>query len=399
MGAKLAKIRSRLGWVSGYGGLQLVSLVGQFLISYFVIVYSSQYIWGEVVSCLIVLNLAAMLCNWGQNTYLLREFSKTPMNIAQLWQESFTTRLVFFVATGLIFLFLYKDDFELYIYLCLWLFAIFIIRSVEPLNLYFRAFKWLIFLECISLAIFGVLFYWSIDNISPLLLVKLYVIWSWFRALGYLVFYKKTIFSVLKWRFSLMFLKGAFPFFIPAMVGFVQSRIDLYGVAYYLPKKTLGEYQIFFKYLMLFIVGLRIVISPFLKTIYRLPFKSLTRLSKQAFLAGIFLTGPIIIALYFILPWVYGIRFSVYLYIAGYLMLVPFFGYALQTHLLIKHHLETKMAWGFFWGACCNLICNYLLIPTYGALGAIISTAIVQWLLLIGFSYLVKTIRINNEVT
>ena len=52
---------------------------------------------------------------------------------------------------------------------------------------------------------------------------------------------------------------------------------------------------------------------------------------------------------------------------------------------------EKQLVWVFLGAAMVNLCCNYCLIPTYGALGAITSTAIVQWLLILVFGQLIRS--------
>lgn len=383
------KQQRRLGWIVAYGLHQILPPLGQFLISYFVIRFNSEAAWGKVVDYLIFVNLSILFFNWGQNTYLLRAFSQNAQRIGLVWQESLASRLVLLFLVQIAGLYFFYDNSWNGIALFCWLLGTFLVRSFDPLHIYTRKLKGALSVEGLAfLSTFFILFcYRNALNLG--LVLALYAFLAMLKAIAYAFFYRKIVLENWQGRFSKAFLVGAFPFFIPAMIGFIQSRIDLYGVAYHLPKDTLGGYQVFFKVLSLFILGNRIIISPFLKNIYRMPNEALQRMNRLMLLIGILGTAPIITLFYYLLPLVYGIHFSVWMYVMGYLTIVPFFGYAIQTHQLIKMEREKQLVWVFLGAAMVNLCCNYCLIPTYGALGAITSTAIVQWLLFLVFGRLV----------
>lgn len=383
------KQQRRLGWIVAYGLHQILPPLGQFLISYFVIRFNSEAAWGEVVDYLIFVNLSILFFNWGQNTYLLRVFSQNAQRIGIAWQESLASRLVLLFLVQIAGLYFFYDNSWNGIALFCWLLGTFLVRSFDPLHIYTRKLKGALSVEGLAfLSTFFVLL-WNRNALSLGLILALYAFLAMLKAIAYAFFYRKIVLENWQGRFSKAFLVGAFPFFIPAMIGFIQSRIDLYGVAYHLPKDTLGGYQVFFKVLSLFILGNRIIISPFLKNIYRMPNEALQRMNRLMLLIGILGTAPIIMLFYYLLPLVYGIHFSVWMYVMGYLTIVPFFGYAIQTHQLIKMEREKQLVWVFLGAAMVNLCCNYCLIPTYGALGAITSTAIVQWLLFLVFGRLI----------
>ncbi len=386
----MAKIKQRLAWIAGNALHQGLAPLSQFLVSFFVIFFASKQTWGEVVEYLLIMNLAVMFINWGQHTYLLREFSQHSQKIAAIWQTSIQSRKLLLWPILLYFTLEYYNEKELLLYLILWLTGVFIFRSYDPLHVYTRRFRIPILIDIFSLVLMvGWLWIWR-QEITVLTLLQLYVFQAWIKAIGYSLFYQKTVWKKQKGSFQISFFRAAFPFFIPAMIGFVQSRIDLYGVAYYLTEKELGEYQIFFKILMLFVLASRIGISPFLKNIYRMPTAALQRLSRFSLALAILLIAPALFLISCLLPVVYDIRFSWKIYLAAYLMLVPFFGYVIQTHQLIKARQEKQMVFAFLGAACFNLCSNCFLIPNYGALGAIVSTALVQWVLWLVFSRMLQ---------
>lgn len=384
------KQQQRLGWIVTYGLHQILPPLGQFLISYFVIRFNSEAAWGQVVDYLIFVNISILLFNWGQNTYLLRTFSQNAQKIEVAWQESLGSRLILLLLVQGIAIYFFSDNYWNLSLLILWLLGTFLVRSFDPLHIYTRKHKGAVSIETLGLAITFFVLIINQNALSISLILGLYALLAIVKSVAYAIFYRDLVLKNWQWRFSKTFLIGAFPFFIPAMIGFIQSRVDLYGVAYYLPKETLGAYQVFFKVLSLFVLGNRIIMSPFLKNIYRMPDKALQRMNRLMFLIGIVGTAPLMLLFYYLFPFVYGIHFSVWMYVMGYLTIVPFFGYAIQTHHLIKMKREKQLVWVFLGAAIVNLCCNYYLIPTHGALGAITSTAIVQWLLFTVFGSLIK---------
>lgn len=392
-----SKQQQRLGWIVAYGLHQILPPLGQFLISYFVVRFNSEAAWGEVVEYLIFVNLSILFFNWGQNTYLLRVFSQNVQKIAIAWQESISSRLMLLLFVQFVAGYFFLINSWSLLPLCIWLLGTFIVRSFDPLHIYTRKLKGAVSVEGIGLVLTFLILWINRNTLGLELILYLYALLSILKAVLYAFFYRKLVLEDFQWRFNWAFLKGAFPFFIPAMIGFIQSRIDLYGVAYYLPKDTLGAYQVFFKVLSLFILGNRIIVSPFLKNIYRMPSKGLQRMSRLMFWVGILGTAPVIFIFYYLLPLVYGIHFSVWMYLMGYLVVVPFFGYAIQTHHLIKIKEEKQLVWVFLAAAIANLGCNYWLIPDYGALGAISSTAIVQWLMFVVFMLLIRYHNNNQK--
>lgn len=390
MDKKLNKIFARLAVVSGYAVYQFLSIIGQFLISYFVIKYHSEALWGEVVEHLLFVNLATMFFTWGQNTYLVRVMSRDTLGIGVHWQESLLTRSVLLFIVLLMVGIFYWNKPILIIYISLWLIFSYLYHSIDPIHLFIKTFEIPIFIELLSLGSFILLFYWNIHQLSALLIIQFYIVLSFIKTIGLMLFYRATLFKISSWHFNPPFFAAALPFFLPAMIGFVQSRMDLYGVAYYLPEKTLGAYQVFFGILMIFIMGGKILINPFLKVIYRLPFPTLIKLNRLLFLRAAALLIPSFAAIYYILPFVYGIHFEWTIYVAAYCMMTGFFGYVILTHLLIKYHKENQMVLVFAAGAFFNLWGNYLLIPGYGVLGAVGVMALVQWGMLGCFVFLTK---------
>ncbi len=379
---QLRKIKERSKTISSFGGYQFLLTSTQFVVSFLTLRFTSELIWGEVVSILIVVNLFILLTSWGQNTYLLRAFSHAPSQISALWQEAFLSRIILLFPT-LIGLAIYYWNTVFLSWILIWMTGAFIHRSFDVVLLYHKKFTAPIIAEIFILSFISASIILYKTELDSLLIIKLYALSAVFRAITYPLIFGKDVFKPKVWQFNKAFFFAAFPFFIPAFIGFLQSRIDLYCIAWFLEKEILGAYQIFIKILTLIFLITRVLVAPYIKNMYRLPLRSLQKMDSLVLKTGALLAMPFTIAIYILIPIVYQIQLSIYMYIIGYLMVLPFFGYVIKTSILIKYYKENQVVFIFISAACINLFCNYFLIPLYGAMGALIATTIVQWIILI----------------
>lgn len=396
MEKKTNKILGRLATVSSYAIFQFSSILGQFLMSYLVIKYHSESLWGEVVEHLLIVNLATLFFTWGQNTYLIRSISSDPSKIGLLWQESLLTRSILLILTLVFIAIFYSHDSQLFPQIALWLVLNYLYYSIDPIHLFTKTFKIPIFIETLSLISLLLLFGYYKNSLTSFLIIQFYIILFSIKTIVTLFFYRKILFKTYYWHFNKNFFRAALPFFLPAFIGFIQSRMDLYGIAYYLSEKTLGAYQVFFGIMMLFILGSKIIINPFLKIVYRLPFHSLLKLNRLFFIGASIGLIPCFSAIYVILPFMYNIYFEIEIYITTYSMVLALWSYIIFTHILIRYKKENQLVGVFFIGAIFNMLGNYFFIPNYGVLGAVGVMAVVQWGMWVAFYILVKTLVQND---
>ncbi len=386
------KLIARFRIISQNGIHQFLLPFSQFLVAYLVIQYRSEAIWGEVVAFLLVINLLNMLLGWGSKTYLLRAISAKPAALAQLWQKDLISRTTLLGGAVLGLLFFYWQN-DILFWLILWLSSTFMYRSFNVIYLYTRRFSIPILVESISTLIMVGTLYTSQNNISSLLVIQLYAITALLRSVLYSFLFRQTVFKTHHWQLDCRTLIATFPYFIPGFIGFFQSQIDLYCVAYFLPKKTLGEYQVFVKALMLIFMISRIIVAPFIKNIYRLSDASIQKFHILVLRTGIVASFPFVVGIYIVMSQIYTINFSVIMYILGYFMVIPFFGYVIQTHFLLKYHQQYKIVWVFVTAAVVNLTLNIILIPSYQIIGAMLTTVVVQYLVWIGLSIFAMQIK------
>lgn len=395
MDLNLKKKLLRLGWISGNAIFQFLGLAWTFVLAFFVFRYKSQSLWGEMVNYLIVVNFIAIIVNWGQNGFLNRAFSQQAGKLSAAWKTTTYTRCLLLILCAVALLLFYPTAISFW--LILWILMSYLSRSFDALHLYERKFKRLISIEVFALMSLILLCLIFRQSLTLHILIKAYVVLNLWRSLNYIFLYKKYIFNSIKWKFDLHFLKQAFPFFIPAFVGFLQTRIDLYAVAYYLTDDELGVYQIFFKLIALFFMLSRIVIGPFYKNIYRLNYKALNRLNWTMTKLGVFMAIPLSLLIYILLPLCFNINLDTIFFILAILIIIPFYAYIILANLLVRYNREYEVVIVYTVGIVFSILFNCLLVPYYGIKGALIATVFVQWSFLLIFKLLCRKDRISLD--
>jgi O-antigen/teichoic acid export membrane protein len=184
-------------------------------------------------------------------------------------------------------------------------------------------------------------------------------------------------------RFDKTNIFAAIPFFMIGLSGWMNSKVDLYLVDYFLTPADLSQYQILATaYIMLQGVA-SFIIYPFSKHIYRLKHISLIRIRKLVGLAGIPIVGIGSWLIWFFLSNYTSVSFSTSIYLIMTIASLPFFLFTVDIYLCYKHQKEKTIMWITFIGAFTILIFVSILTPIYGIFGAVIGICISKWLLLL----------------
>jgi len=384
------KYRRRISLVSSYSFKTMILPMGNFIISLLVIRFKGIELWGEFVYFMIVITLTDFILAWGQREYLLREFSRNPSGFSVDWQKSVMNRLPLVIISLSIFLLL---DFSLEnkIFISFWLLSLFLYKSYDILVLYKKQFLFIIKLEIISLILFVALFFIYVESLDLTVLLLLYTVISLIKAATAIYYFHQ---DVLPWsyvKFDKTFLKTSLPFFLPAFLGFIQSKTDLYCVAYFLSKKEVGEYQILITFLFYLQIFASLLITPFLKNIYRLPDVSLKKIMTSLFRIGVIISIPAIFTIRFVLSNYYQLEYSLDIYIIGYFYVIPFYLNLVKLYQYFKHNKQNIVVYVTILVTGINLVLNIVFINKLGIKGALLASTISQWIMLI----LLFTISIN----
>jgi len=362
----------------------LLTPIVQMGVSFIVIRYHSEALWGNTVEELIYYSLFLHLANWGHKDYLLRRFSEEPAKVAKLWQENLSTRFLFLLIPICYYLF-WGYSWELFAWLMLWIGLAYLCRSSEVIYLYEKQFWLPIAAEAVSafIVIIPLFFY----DVTVLFLIQLYTVGHILKFLMLIPYslYQIGGISPSVLRFSFTHIKEAWPFFILGLTAMLQSKTDLYMVSALLGDAELGRYQVLSN-IFLYVQALAgLSLHPFVKNIYRLPDRSIYKLSNKMLVYGAALTTCAIPASYLVLQWVYAFDFSIWMYIWAVVFLLPIYYYSPIVYLLFKHKKETWVIWTNIFGIGVNIIFNALLIEPFGNLGAFIGSSLAQVCILLAY--------------
>jgi len=91
------KIKNRLQ-VMGFSSVYKAS--SQFfsiLLSYLIIHWHSETLWGAYVAYLLIVQLASQVLAWGSGDFVLRAFSRAPHQLATIWQTALASRSIILI--------------------------------------------------------------------------------------------------------------------------------------------------------------------------------------------------------------------------------------------------------------------------------------------------------------
>lgn len=376
------KYRRRLLLISSYSLNTLIVPVISFFISFLVVKLKNVELWGELVYYIIIINLASHILGWGQNEYLLRDFSLNPSKIAKIWQNSLINRLPLFIIIFLLISFL-NFSLERKLIICLWLITLFFYKFYEPLVLYKKNFSFVLKLETFIFIIFVTLLFLLRERLDLTFLLLIFASTSLIKTAAASYYFHRDVYVGFSGRLDPTYLKVSFPFFIPSFIGLIQTRTDLYCVAYFLSNKEVGKYQILINLLFYLQSVASLIIKPFLKNIYRLPDRTLYKLAFSLFRGGVIIAVPAMVLIYFILFFYYRFEFSINFYILGYFFVIPFYLYLVKIYHLFKHDKQNSVVVIAIIATGLNLILNLILIQKLGIQGALLASTITQWMILI----------------
>jgi O-antigen/teichoic acid export membrane protein len=384
-----AKTRRRLSLIAANSAHNLLLPVLNIFISLLVIRFASNTLWGEFVYILILVNFATHILQWGNRDYLLREFSFNPAAMAILWQRALLSRLPLFLLFIPVVAFLHLP-FEIKLLLILWILFAFIFKSFDVVVIFKHRFKTALLLDIIVLSFLIICIIIFRNVLSRDLLILFFTLQFFVKMISLSYVFRKDLFGKLLGRIEPAFLMTALPFFMVGFSGMLISRMDLYCVAYFLSDSEVGQYQVFIN-LLLYLQGIAsFIIAPFIKYIYRLPEKTIKKTLYLMAAAGITINIPAIAAVYFVISYYYRFSFSADMFFIAYLFIIPIYFYIIKVQLLFRYHQQKIVVFlCFFYGAV-NLILNIFLIPFWGIEGALVSSTIVQWMLLLSYFISVK---------
>lgn len=377
-GSRWGKQQRRVGLVAANSFNNLLPMLLAPVISFLVIRQSSAALWGAFVGVMITVQLGAHVAAWGNQEYLLREFSRAPAAVTTSWQTVFRTRLPLIVGVAAVCALLYPS---LAGWAVLWALALMLVQSCAVLITYKRDFVFSAGVELGTLAVTITAVWLRRDALTPVFLIQLFTLVTVAKA-AVLWFRFRAVVGVGYGRFHKQYYALAFTFFLLGFSGMLNSRVDLYAVNHFLPAEEVGTYQVFSSYLLYLQSLAAFMLLPFVKTIYRLQYATIYKISRSLLGIGLLIMPPAMIALYFLLGTLYGLDLPPGVYVVGGLGVLPIFYFLPIIYALYRVDRQQTILVVNLLGISLSLLLNLWLLPVWGLLGAVVTTAVIKWLVL-----------------
>ncbi len=295
---------------------QTLPMLTTLLLSLLVVKWFSLSVWGNIVTILVVQQIANGILAWGNKDYLQRELATNPNAFSMSFSQLFLERFLLFALTVTGIYFLGLIDKEYFISFTLIVFGRFVNQSYDILIIKERRFLLTLFLDFFVLIIQVSWLFFIKQNDIVSLNDLLTVFWLPLLLKSLLLFFifrksfQKTIFKKL-------LLRNAFFFGMLAISGLIHSKIDVLVVSKLLDVENLGKYQIIMSFLWCIQSVSMYVSGPFVHHFYRLDETAQTNSSKLLKTIG-FIIVPIAVALVMlILYFAFSIKINLSIAIAS----------------------------------------------------------------------------------
>ncbi|MCC7361384.1 MAG: hypothetical protein IT317_17995 [Anaerolineales bacterium] len=368
------------------------------VVSVLVVRLAGVGVWGDFVRALVVAQLAAHLAGWGNKDFVLREFARGPAGLAAAWQTSFLTRLALLgAALGVLAFFGYSP--LRWALLSLLTAVLMLAQSFEVLVLYRRDFGFGLGVEALTVTLLAapVLVLRQALTLDALLLI--YIAANAVETLVYFLRYRRAVAARRVAGPQFGWLRRAGPFFLLGLSGLLQSRVDLYAAVTWLPREQVGHYQVYSN-LMIYLQSVAaFVLTPFVKSLYRLRARVLAGLALRFGLLGLLITAGGLPAAALLLRFGYRLHFAPGFFAAGALFVLPVYFYSPLIYALFKLDKAFWVVAANGLGVLVNLALLAWWLPPLGALGAAWAAAVTQWaLLLFYFTWGRQLSRVSDDL-
>lgn len=390
------KYRKRILSIFGSSLKQAVVPALGLLFSLLITKRFSTELWGGLTQITVWVSILIHIASWGNTNYLMKLFSTEPRNVKAIWQKCFADRLpLLILLCAFVAVYLHNTLAELIIAWCV---VDYVYQSYEPLINFHKRFLVTVWAEVAGTLVLFILIYLYKDNLTLPLLVGFCILSDFVKMCVVILVFSKDVFPFHIAIPHVAYYKSAFSFFLLGFVGLLHSRADLIYVMSYLNKQEIAFYQIITTFFSVITSGAGMLILPFVPVIYRLNKKTVYKLSLRFTGIGIPVTMVALAAVYFFVTKVYGFRLSLAFICWGFLSIISAFYMFSIVIYLFKMHKQTKVVLYSAVGVIINLVLCALLVPVYGALGAIIAASVAQVLMLPLYLYEMEKIKFTPQI-
>ena len=380
----------RLKTILTFAGRHLIAPAGNLIISWMVIQFWSPNLWGQFVDYLIWVQLLAHILAWGSREYVIRAFSRLPAAIPSIWRESLLTRAlalpIAFGCLGILGLLNTNG-----IWTCIWLLALFLYQSVDLIVLYKRNYLGAALIELGGMGGIALSIFFLEDQLNTSTLIRIFAVVRLLQLFFIQILARKEVWRKVSFGFRWEHFSQGLPFLLSGLSGLLNSRVDLYQVAIWMDDEQVAIYQVAISLFLYIQAGAGWITGPYVKNFFRLQAASMLKLSSRMLLLGLGLSLLGLAISWLMLSLFFKFDLNLNFYLWGGLMVLPIYGYLPILYLCYKDNRSIfVMIWNFV-GVGVNILLNYLLIQSLGLMGALIASAIAQWILFIAYANYYRT--------
>jgi len=276
-----------------------------------------------------------------------------------------------------------------------WGFGLVLTQSHEVLILYRKDFIFAALVEAGSLVGLIIPLVWLGENLTLTHLILLFGSLNLAKGSIFLLRFRQDTLAGFdsRNRLDLSYFPLAFSFFLLGFTGLLSSRVDLYAVNFFLVKNEVGQYQVFSTFLIYMESVSAFILMPFAKNIYRLGHSTILKISIRLFIIGVLILLPSLVAIHLGLTYLYHFTLPVAFLGLGGFSVLPIYFYLPLIYSLYKENLQTTVLKINIFGIVVSLILNLILLPRVGMVGAVITLAVVKWLILVIYLIQGRTTR------
>ena len=369
---------------------KLIAPVANALYSWLLIRDQGIEFWGEFVLPLLIANLSYQVTAWGHRDYLLKCFSEKPTIIGSLWTSNLLARLPVLAISILIFLVASPFSSSINLWMVVWMTAIYWSKAFNVVILFEKKFSVSSWLEALTALFVGCLLFIFGSEISLTQLIMLMGLSVLLKSLFLSLYFRSYFSTAASWLTGFQSVKASFGFFLPAVTGFLQNRIDIYLVALLMPVEALGIYQILMNLMAITHSSFGIALGPFIKNIYRAADETFRKVNYLMTIYGTLLCAIATGFMYLIINYYYELTVDTIIFGLVLLQLIPLANYQLKIYRLFKLNKPYSIVWINLSLVLIYLPSTLLLIPAYGLTGALLGNVINQWVALVAIHFTCK---------
>ncbi len=365
-----------------------------FLVSFIIIRFYSKDIWGQIAVVLLYANLIIHIVSWGFSDYLIRKFSTDPGSMRDKWVEILNNKFLLFIPFA-VFIGIYFKNQTTAILICSYVLLKIISGSYDPIIIHTKKYflsilSELVYISTVILTICS----FPKEEINETKLLLSLSIGELCRTSLLILVCKKNVFPAITFKIIFLNYKSAFSFFLLRFTGLTQSRIDQIFVNHYMNNAEKAFYQVLATLLLFSLSIPDIIVTPYLKNLYRSKIEVIRKITNRILLISIITIPLSIFSTEFILVKFYKFEFNNDLLLPCTLILFPSYYLVTKFYLLFRINKTNWVVLLSFIGTVINATACAMFVPAYGLYGALWSTAISQW-----GTFLVYLLLFNTKVT